>query len=133
MKKFLPLLLIVLAVCAGCRRDLQEPANWNPEKALGLRNRDAPQIAWVVVTNQLDDVVTVSTNAVEIVEQSPQPFRPTLTATAPAAGATTATKTFTTTWRIQQPQRTQLVQPQAPVSSGFRRVTKPLLIDDDEP
>jgi len=146
MKKFLPL-LIMLAVCAGCRRDYKEPANWNPEKALGRRNRGAPQIAWVteIVTNSLDDVVTVTTNTTEIVEASPQPFQPTLTSIAreSAVLATTAANTpapaprvrgSTTMWRIQTPQRnTQLVRPQAPVSTGFRRVTKPLLIDDEEP
>ena len=146
MKKFLPL-LIVLAVCAGCRRDMPEPANWNPEKALGLRNRAAPQIAWAVeiVTNSLDHAVTTNMVSVATAEPPPQPFTlPSLAVatpdpalvvevttgkSAPVRGATVNRRTLLAQRNIRP------VQPQTlPVpTQGFRRVSKPLLIDDEEP
>ena len=116
MKKFLPL-LIVLALCAGCRRDRNEPANWNPEKALGQRNRNAPQIARAAVTNELHDAANAAANVAATVESLPHATP----ATEPEA---VATKDFATT----PPTPAEL-----PVSAPaeFRRVSKPLLIDDE--
>ena len=143
MKKTILIFAALLAVC-GCRKGLQEPPDWNPEKSLGQRNRAAPQYVWEVKTNMVEDVAVVTTNAVEVVAERAPETAPVLKISSISSPASSASKQTqygsVQTQRekelltVERPSSTPSPEPQPAARPALTLlyVTKPLIFADKD-